>query len=66
MSSARKGAWQLERAYGSGGRQPEGLSVCVLVAVSILKWDGCLGKDWKAIHQRAEVQACCCLYANRT
>lgn len=28
MSSARKGAWQLERAYGRGGRQPEG-SGCV-------------------------------------
>lgn len=63
----------LERELGSwkepmaevGGSQ-KGLAVCVTVAVSILKWDRCLGKDWKAIHQRAEVQACCCLYANGT
>lgn len=43
------GSWKEPMAVVGGSQR--GLSVCDVVTVSILKWDRCVGKDWKAIHQ---------------
>lgn len=43
------GSWKEPMAVVRGSQR--GLSVYDVVAVSILKRDRCVGKDWKAIHQ---------------
>lgn len=43
------GSWKEPMAVVGGSQR--GLSVYDVVAVSILKQDRCVGKDWKAIHQ---------------